>query len=141
MGECQKEKRKSTITFPQLLDRVAVLIPLIRGWNPDVHLAVNPGGLVLSGIIGYHLPQEVRSLAVQPSSLEILWENLGNIRGKRALLVTDRFFNPEGKKLAEAFLEERGVLSVVTLVVLGREGDFSCFPELPKETLLPWEKE
>jgi len=47
----------------------------------------------------------------------------------------------EEEKLLETFLEERGALSVVKLIVLGREGDFSCFPELSKEALLPWERE
>jgi len=113
----------------------------VKGWNPDIYLAVNSAGLIVCGILNNFFPKEIRTLSVQYQNdhLIINWDNSGELRDKRVLVVTDYFPNDEALFQLENFLKSKQVLSVVKLVVLGKGVEYSCFPELPEGTILPWE--
>jgi len=132
---------RQPIDFGELINRIKVLLPLVKGWNPDIYLAVNSAGLIVCGILNNFFPKEIRTLSVQYQNdhLIINWDNSGELRDKRVLVVTDYFPNDQALFQLENFLKSKQVLSVVKLVVLGKGVEYSCFPELPEGTILPWE--
>jgi len=131
------------IGFPDLFNRIKVLLPLVKGWDPDIYLAVNSAGLVVCGILNTFTPRETRTLFLHyhHDQLEIGWDNSGNLKDKRVLVVTDHFPSEEALFQLENFLKTKHILSLVILVILGKGVEFSCFPELPEETFLPWESD
>jgi len=131
---------RQKIEFDELMERVKVLLPLVKGWNPDIFLALSPAGLVLCGILDSFLPREVRTLSMsfEGDEMKIDWDNSGDLQGKRVLVVTDRFPDETNLTFLESFLKKKHVLSSVKLVMLGKGVEYSCFPELPEDSSLPW---
>ncbi len=136
-----KGQRKLTlIRFEELMKRIEVLLPLIRGWNPDLLVGVGSGGTIIAGILNQFLNRELRALEFNETSQEISWETVGNISNKRVLLVSAHSIPEQLLQRIEKLLKEKGALSIVYLVGLGRGGDYSCFPELSREeAAFPWE--
>jgi len=102
-------------------------------------IALNAEGLILAGLLNTIWPCEVRPVAVQEDPWQILWERIGEVAGKR-VVVLGRHFDDRLRERVELFLKERQALSVVKMVIVGRESDYSCFPEKGAEVLLPWEE-
>jgi len=129
------------IDFAELFNRIKVLLPLVKGWNPDIFLALNPAGLVVCGILNTFFPREVRAISILygRDQMRVEWDNSGDLMGKRVLVVTDHYPNQPTLFQLEHFLKMKHVLSLVKMVVLGKGVEYSCFPELPENTLLPWE--
>ncbi|MGQ9748156.1 MAG: hypothetical protein ACUVQZ_10455 [Candidatus Caldatribacteriaceae bacterium] len=127
------------IRWDDLWERVKVLLPLLQGWNPDCLVAVNTGGILLGGLIHGVLPKEVRVMIIKEEPWEIVWESVGDLRGKRVVILAGRISLESVWEKIEGFLKERGALSVLKMVILGRKGDYSCFPEKNEVVLLPWE--
>ncbi|QPM67256.1 hypothetical protein [Atribacter laminatus] len=132
---------KQQIDFGDLFNRIKVLLPLVKGWNPDIYLAVNSAGLIVCGILNSFFPRDIRTLSIQYQNdhLKVNWDNCGELRDKRVLVVVDHFPNEQVVFQLENFLKTKQVLSLVKLVVLGKGVEYSCFPELPEESILPWE--
>lgn len=140
MGKSERETRAGEkISLVEFLRRLEVILPLVRGWNPDILIAVNPEGLILSGFLTVFWNKEVRSMAFQEEPFRIIWDNSGNLEGKRAVLVTGRFREEKSREKLEEWAKERGVLSVLVMVAVGGRGDYSLFPEWEESILLPWE--
>lgn len=135
MGKSQKR------TFETLLERVRLLVPLIRGWNPDCIVGVNAGGMLLGSILNGILEKEMRTMCLSVEPLEVLWECLGDLAGKRVVAVVRSFSSEREREFLERFLKDKGALSVLTMVMVGKGGDYSCFPELGREGLFSWEEE
>lgn len=140
MGGSKERALGEKVNWDELEARVRVLLPLLQGWNPDCLVAVNPEGLILSGLVNRFLYKEVRAMGVQEDPWKILWEGIGELTGKRVTLCLGRFGSASTPEHVESFLKQRGALSVLKMVILGRQGDYSCFPEKGEETLLPWEE-
>lgn len=132
---------KQPIDFGDLFNRIKVLLPLVKGWDPDIYLAVNSAGSIVCGILNNFFPREIRTLSIQfqNDNLTVIWDNCGELRDKRVLVVADHFPNEQALYQLEDFLKIKQVLSLVKLVVLGKGVEYSCFPELPEGTILPWE--
>jgi len=132
---------KQPIDFGDLFNRIKVLLPLVKGWNPDIYLAVNSAGSIVCGILNNFFPREIRTLSIryQNDHLIVNWDNCGELRDKRVLVVADHFPNEQVLFQLENFLKTKQVLSLVKRVVLGKGVEYSCFPELPEESILPWE--
>ncbi|BER93387.1 hypothetical protein QBE54_11320 [Thermatribacter velox] len=138
MGEGQR--KLMLITLEELMKRVEVLLPLIRGWNPDLLVGASNGGIIIAGILNQFLNRELRTLDFDESKQEVRWEAVGNLPGKRVLLISAYPIPEQLLHHIENFLKERGALSIVYLVGVGSGGDYSCFPELSREeTVFPWE--
>ncbi len=138
MGEGQR--KLMLIRFEELMKRVEVLLPLIRGWNPDLLVGVGSGGTIIAGILNQFLNRELRALEFNETNQEIRWETVGNILSKRVLLISAHPIPEELFQRIEKLLKEKGALSIVYLVGLGSGGDYSCFPELSREeAVFPWE--
>jgi|YNPBryulayer2012_1023412.scaffolds.fasta_scaffold18757_3 hypothetical protein len=140
MGGSQEGTLVERISWDDFAARVQVLLPLLQGWNPDCIVAVNAEGLLLGGLVNRILQKEVRTMGVREEPWEILWEGIGNLQGKRVAMVSGRFLRESTQEKIEAFLKDRGALSVLKMVILGRKGDYSCFPEKTEKTLFPWEE-
>ncbi|MGC8777669.1 MAG: hypothetical protein ACP5Q4_03240 [Candidatus Caldatribacteriaceae bacterium] len=140
MGESQERTPVERIHWDELEARVRVLLPLLQGWNPDCLVAVNAEGLLLSGLVNRAVQKEVRAMGIREDPWEILWEGVGDLRGKRVVILSGRFLVMSTQEKIESFLKGRGALSVLRMVILGRKGDYSCFPEKTEETLFPWEE-
>ncbi|MCX7667842.1 MAG: hypothetical protein N2Z84_02805 [Atribacterota bacterium] len=140
MGGSQERAFVEQITWEEFKTRVQVLLPLLQGWNPDCLVAVNAEGLLLSGLVNRVLQKEVRTMNIQEEPWQVLWERIGDLKDKRVAMVTGRFLLASTQERIELFLKERGALSILKMVILGRKGDYSCFPEKGEETLLPWEE-
>ena len=125
---------KQPIDFGDLFNRIKVLLPLVKGWNPDIYLAVNSAGSIVCGILNNFFPREIRTLSIryQNDHLIVNWDNCGELRDKRVLVVADHFPNEQVLFQLENFLKTKQVLSLVKLVVLGKGVEYSCFPELQK---------
>lgn len=139
MGGSQERAFVEQITWGEFEARVRVLLPLLQGWNPDCLVAVNAEGLLLSGLVNRVLQKEVRTMSVQEEPWQVLWEVVGDLKERRVAMVAGRFLLASTQEKIESFLKERGALSILKMVILGRKGDYSCFPEKGEETLLPWE--
>ncbi|WP_438317929.1 hypothetical protein ACP6EK_03440 [Candidatus Caldatribacterium sp. SIUC1] len=135
MGKGQKR------TFEALLERVRLLLPLVRGWNPDCIVGVNAGGMLLASVLSGILEKEVRALGLSTEPPEVLWESVGDLSGKRVVAVVRSFASEKEREFLERFLKGRGALSVLTMVMVGKGGDYSCFPELDGDELFSWEEE
>ncbi|NLJ48300.1 MAG: hypothetical protein GX428_01740 [Candidatus Atribacteria bacterium] len=133
--------RKKPIGFDDLFNRIKVLLPLVKGWNPDIYLAVNSAGSIVCGILNSFFPREIRTLSIQYQDDHFIvhWDNSGELRDKRVLVVAEYFPNEQALFQLENFLKTKQVLSLVKLVVLGKGVEYSCFPELPDKSILPWE--
>lgn len=135
MGKGQKR------TFEALLERVRLLVPLVRGWNPDCIVGVNAEGMLLGSVLSGIIEREMRTLGIAPESKKICWENVGDLSGKRVVTIVRSFGSPEEREFLERFLKEKGALSVLVMVMVGRGGDYSCFPELEGDDAFSWEEE
>lgn len=135
MGKGQKR------TFEALLERVRLLVPLVRGWNPDCIVGVNASGMLLASVLSGILEKEVRALGISEEPLQVLWESIGDLTGKRVVVVVRSFGSEKEREFLEEFLKARGALSVLAMVMVGRGGDYSCFPELEGDGLFSWEEE
>ena len=140
MGKSEREIHAGgKISLAEFLKRLRVILPLVQGWNPDLLIAVNPEGLILSGFLSSFLDKEVRNVAIEEKPFQVIWDNLGKLEGKRAVLVVGRLREETSKEELEKLVKERGALSVLLMVVAGGKGDYSLFPEWGEEVLLPWE--
>lgn len=140
MGESERKIHAGEkISFAEFLKRLEVILPLLQGWNPDLLIAVNPEGLILSGFLTAFLNKEVRNVALEEKPFQIIWDNLGNLESKRAVLVAGRFREGKSREELEKWVKEHGALSVLVMVAVGGRGDYSLFPEWGEEVLLPWE--
>ncbi|HXL02329.1 MAG TPA: hypothetical protein PK016_04325 [Candidatus Atribacteria bacterium] len=140
MGESEREIHAGEkISLAEFLKRLRVILPLVQGWNPDLLIAVNSEGLILSGFLTAFLNKEVRNVALEEKPFQIIWDNLGNLEGKRAVLVAGRFREGKSREELEKWVKEHGALSVLVMVAVGGRGDYSLFPEWGEEVLLPWE--
>ncbi|MDI3543009.1 MAG: hypothetical protein PWP57_612 [Candidatus Atribacteria bacterium] len=140
MGESEREiYTGKKVNLAEFLKRLKVILPLVQGWNPDLLIAVNSEGLILSGFLNSFLDKEVRNVAVEEKPFRVIWDNLGNLEGKRAVLVVGRFQEGESREELEKLVKGHGALSVLVMVVAGGKGDYSLFPERGEEVLLPWE--
>ncbi|HSV31500.1 MAG TPA: hypothetical protein VLH40_05685 [Atribacteraceae bacterium] len=143
MGQCQREPgpQKLEIDLRRLQERIQVLLPLIRGWNPDVLVALNPDGLVMSGLLNRYLQRDVEVLNVGKRNGEytLLLGHLEGLAGKRALLVAGRLTDESLWAFVESALQKQQILSVCRLIALGKGVEYSCFPEYSEDTPLPWE--
>jgi len=140
MGKSEREARPGEkISLAEFLRRLEVILPLVQGWNPDLLIAVNPEGLILSGFLTSFWNKEVRNMAFQEEPFQIIWDNLGNLEGKRAVLVARRFGEEKSREKLEEWVKECGALSVLVMVAVGGGGDYSLFPEWEEDVLLPWE--
>ena len=140
MGESEREiYTGKKISLAEFLKRLRVILPLVQGWNPDLLIAVNPEGLILSGFLSSFLDKEVRNVAIEEKPFQVIWDNLGSLEGKRAVLVVGRLREETSKEELEKLVKERGALSVLLMVGAGGKGDYSLFPEWGEEVLLPWE--
>ncbi len=135
MGKGQKK------TFEALLERVRLLVPLVRGWNPDCIVGVNAEGMLLGSVLSGILEKEMRTLSVALEPGDVLWENVGDLSGKRVVAVARSFASSQEREFVEIFLKEKGALSVLVMVMVGRGGDYSCFPELEGDDTFSWEEE
>ncbi len=135
------ERREPGVELNRLLERIQVLLPLIRGWNPDVLVAVNSDGLVLAGILNQYLEREVRFLLVtdKDNVPAVVKDTCGRLGKKRVLLVAGRFSSEPVRDLVEERIRLKQPLSMVRMVGVGKGVEYSCFPEFPPHTLLPWE--
>lgn len=135
------EGQQPGVELNRLLERIQVLLPLIRGWNPDVLVAVNSDGLVLAGILNQYLEREVRFLLVveKDGVPEVIKDTCGRLGKKRVLLVAGRFSTEPSRDLVEERIRLKQPLSVVRMVGVGKGVEYSCFPEFPSHTPLPWE--
>ncbi|MEN3185102.1 MAG: hypothetical protein ABDK94_01485 [Atribacterota bacterium] len=140
MGGSQEGALVGQIPWDEFKTRVQVLLPLLQGWNPDCLVAVNAEGLLLSGLVNRVLQKEVRTMGIQEEPWQVLWEAVGDLKDRRVVMVAGRFLLASTQEKIESFLKERGALSILKMVILGRKGDYSCFPEKSEETLLPWEE-
>ena len=79
---------KQPIDFGDLFNRIKVLLPLVKGWNPDIYLAVNSAGSIVCGILNNFFPREIRTLSIryQNDHLIVNWDNCGELRDKRVLV-------------------------------------------------------
>lgn len=140
MGKSEREIHAGgKISLAEFLKRLKVILPLVQGWNPDLLIAVNPEGLILSGFLASFLDKEVRNMAFKEEPFQITWDNLGNLEGKRTVLVAGRFREEKSREEIEKWVKDHGVLSVLVMVAVGGKGDYSLFPEWGENILLPWE--
>lgn len=138
MGESQR--KLMLIKFEELMQRVEILLSLIRGWNPDLLVGAGNGGIIIAGILNQFLNRELRNLDFEETKQKISWESVGDLKGKRILLISAYPIPEKLLHQIENLLKERGALSIAYLTGIGSGGDYSCFPELSREeAVFPWE--
>lgn len=91
----------------------------------------------MSGFLASFLDKEVRNMAFKEEPFQITWDNLGNLEGKRTVLVAGRFREEKSREEIEKWVKDHGALSVLVMVAVGGKGDYSLFPEWGKISFCP----
>lgn len=127
------------LSFREISDRLKQMkLP-----ETDVVIGIGSGGIVPAGVVAFHLDAELQVMVLnyrdeqntpRYEEPKILQKSLGNLEGKKILLVDD--VSVSGKTM-NAALEQLKGLNVKTLAMKGR-ADYVLFPEIRDCVKWPW---